>query len=157
MMDLAFNVFDVWVFRRRGTLVEYLLLHTSPQKADRFFAGGRFWQIPSDAVQHGEHVTGAITRLLRGFGLTPSAVWAAEHVYTIYNRRFDAIQIIAVYAAEVEGGVVALDPAEHSDSAWCSFEEALARVHYRGLKDGLRSTREYVTGVESPAVELLLA
>jgi ADP-ribose pyrophosphatase YjhB (NUDIX family) len=155
-MDFAFNVFDVWVFRRRGTVVEYLLLHTSQEKADRFFAGGRFWQIPSNAVEDGESVTDAIARVLRAFGLAPASVWAAEHAYTIYNRRFDAMQIIAVYAAEVEEGSVVLDPAEHAESAWCPFEEALARVHYRGLKDGLRSTREYVTGVASPAAQLRL-
>lgn len=105
----------------------------------------------------GESVTGAITRLLSEFGLTPSAIWAAEHVYTIYNRRFDAIQVIAVYAAEVGGDeMVRLDPQEHAESDWCSYEEALARVHYRGLKDGLRSTLEYVTGVAAPARELKL-
>jgi len=32
----------------------------------------------------------------------------------------------------------------------------LDRVHYRGLKDGLRSVQEYVTGPESPASELRL-
>lgn len=156
-MEFAHNVFDVWVFRRRGDRIEYLLLHTSQGKADRYFAGGRFWQIPSNFVDAGESVTGAITRLLSEFGLTPSAIWAAEHVYTIYNRRFDAIQVIAVYAAEVGGDeMVRLDPQEHAESDWCSYEEALARVHYRGLKDGLRSTVEYVTGVAAPARELKL-
>ena len=156
-MEFAHNVFDVWVFRRRGERIEYLLLHTSQEKADRFFGGGRFWQIPSNFVDAGESVTGAITRLLNAFGLTPSAIWAAEHVYTIYNRRFDAMQIIAVYAAEVSGDEeVRLDPHEHAESSWCSCEEALSRVHYRGLKDGLRSTFEYVTGVVTPAAELKL-
>lgn len=156
-MELSHTVFDVWVFRRVAGRIEYLLLHTSQEKADRFFAGGRFWQIPSDIMLDGESVTGAITRLLGAFDLTPSAIWAAEHVYTIYNRRFDAIQIIAVYAAEVGGGdSVRLDPREHAASAWCSYEEALSRVHYRGLKDGLRSTLEYVTGVTTPATELKL-
>jgi hypothetical protein len=37
-----------------------------------------------------------------------------------------------------------------------SVEKAADRVHYRGLKDGLRSVREYVTGVNSPAKELCL-
>jgi hypothetical protein len=29
-------------------------------------------------------------------------------------------------------------------------------VHYRGLKEGLRSVHEYITGVEKPAPELCL-
>ena len=35
-------------------------------------------------------------------------------------------------------------------------DAALARVHYRGLKDGLRSVGEYITGVTHPARELRL-
>jgi hypothetical protein len=29
-------------------------------------------------------------------------VWAAEHTYTIYNRRFHEIQIISVFAVETD-------------------------------------------------------
>jgi hypothetical protein len=47
LMELDVNVFDAWTFRRAGPGVEYPLLHTSQEKADRLFNGGRFWQIPS--------------------------------------------------------------------------------------------------------------
>ena len=155
-MKLFANVFDAWVFRKTDHGIEYLLLYTSQQKADRYFNGGRFWQIPSNAIEEGENVTSAVARLLGGFGLVPSSIWAAEHTYAIYNRRFDCMQLIGVYAAEVGADDVRLNPEEHSEYRWCSFEEALALVHYRGLKDGLRSTLEYITGVQSPARELKL-
>ena len=89
-------------------------------------------------------------------GLKPNTVWAAEHVYTIYNRRFDCMQIIAVYAAEVSAEGVELNPAEHAEYRWCTYEEAHDLVTYRGLKDGLRSTKEYVTGKVGPPRELQL-
>lgn len=155
-MHLSANVFDVWVFRRRGADVEFLLLYTSVEKAARYFNGGRFWQIPSNVVHEGESITEAIFRLLDDFGLRPKAVWAAEHAYLIYNRRFGEMQAIGVYAAEVEDADVRLDPVEHAACAWLSREACLDRVHYRGLKDGLRSVHEYVTGVEAPARELCL-
>ncbi|HEY8509620.1 MAG TPA: NUDIX domain-containing protein [Steroidobacteraceae bacterium] len=140
----------------RRQVTSYLLLHTSQVKADRWFNGGRFWQIPSDWVGESERVVQAVQRLLRLFGLEPSAIWAAEHVYTIYNRRFDCMQIIAVYAAEVTADRVILDPDEHAEYRWCSYEEAYDLVTYRGLKDGLQSTREYVTGRATPPRELQL-
>jgi hypothetical protein len=155
-MKLATNVFDAWVFRKTDSGVEYLLLYTSQQKADGYFNGGRFWQIPSNAIQDSENVTSAVTRLLGGFGLAPLSIWAAEHTYAIYNRRFECMQLIGVYAAEVGTGEVRLNAEEHSEYRWCSFEQALALVHYRGLRDGLRSTLEYITGVQSPARELKL-
>ena len=157
---MRFNpgVFDLWVFRRSEAEVEYLLLHTSQVKADRFFGGGRYWQVPSEVFRAGETAVAAIDRVMMRHGLQGRAIWAAEHVYTIYNRRFEELQVITVFAVEVDADTagVELDPAEHATHAWLPYEEALKRVHYRGLRDGLRSTREYVTGVAEPAAELRL-
>ena len=155
-MDLNHRVFDVWAFRRQAAGVEYLLLHTSELKAERYFNGGRFWQIPSGVFRDGETVLAAIDRALSGNALHAQSIWAAEHAYTIYNRRFDEIQIISVYAAELAGGDPQLDPEEHSEFGWLSYDAALAAVHFRGLKEGLRSVYEYVTGPTSPAPELCL-
>jgi hypothetical protein len=155
-MHLAPNVFDVWAFQRRAEGVVSLLLHTSEEKAARYFNGGRFWQIPSDLVNEGESVTDAVARVLQRHGLRPKSIWAGEHAYLIYNRRFAEMQAIAVYAAEVQDAEVRLEPSEHAEYAWLPFDVCLERVHYRGLKDGLRSVHEYVTGVEEPARELCL-
>jgi len=155
-MHLNPGVFDVWVFRRGSTGVEYLLLRTSQFKADRYFNGGVFWQIPSGVFQADETVSDALDRQLAAYGIRAHAIWAAEHAYTIYNRRFHEIQIISVYAAEVSGSDPQLNAAEHDASGWFQYEAALAAVHYRGLKDGLRSVREYVTGPTAPAPELCL-
>lgn len=149
-MKLEPNVFDIWVFRRTGADVRYLLLHTSRVKAERHFNGGRFWQIPSDVVIEGETLLAALERTLARFGIEATGIWAAELSYTIYNRRFDATQIIHVFAAEAGAEAVRLDPEEHAESRWCSFDEALALVTYRGLRDGLRSTREFITGRVPP-------
>lgn len=155
-MQLAPNVFDVWTFRRTPEGVRFLLLHTSVEKAERWFNGGRFWQIPSDFIKEGEHVTDAIARNVRGFGLKARTIWAAEYTYTIYNRRFNEMQLISVFAAEVLESAARLNSAEHAEYEWLPLEECLARVHFRGLKEGLRSVHEYVTGSESPARELCL-
>lgn len=155
-MRLNANVFDVWVFQRRPEGVVFLLLHTSREKAERYFNGGRFWQVPSDSVTEEETITDAILRALDRFGLRPARIWAAEHAYIIYNRRFSEMQAIAVYAAEVDDTDVRLEPSEHSEHAWLPFERCLELVHYRGLKDGLRSVHEYVSGVNEPARELCL-
>lgn len=157
-MRLNAAVYDLWVFRRAAPGAEFLLLHTSAEKVDRYFNGGRFWQIPSGVFDGDEAVPAAVDRELAPYGLSARAVWAAEHSYTIYNRRFHEIQIISVFAVEVasDTDAVQLNPAEHSAYAWVSYATALERVHYRGLKDGLRSVNEYITGTGRPAPELRL-
>ena len=81
---------------------------------------------------------------------------AANIFDVIYNRRFAEMRAIGVYAAEVDNGDVRLVPSEHSEYEWLPFETCLERVHYQGLKDGLRSVHEYITGVKDPARELCL-
>jgi hypothetical protein len=155
-MRLAANVFDVWAFQRRAEGIFFLLLHTSVEKAARHFNGGRFWQIPSGLSADGESITDAVRRVLHRFGLRTNSVWAGEHAYLIYNRRFAEMQAIGVFAAEVDDAEVQLQPTEHSEYVWLPFDACLERVHYRGLKEGLRSVHEYVTGVNAPARELCL-
>jgi hypothetical protein len=55
-MELLTNAFDLWVFTRSGTESAYLLLRTSQQKADRFFGGGRFWQIPGAFLEERDEI-----------------------------------------------------------------------------------------------------
>jgi 8-oxo-dGTP pyrophosphatase MutT (NUDIX family) len=157
-MILNAAVYDIWVYRRtpEGTL--FLVLYTSEAKAHRHFSGGRFWQIPSGVFQGGESVTTAFDRELAQYGLVVKEVWAAEHAYTIYNRRFHEVQIITVFAVEtdVDQQDIILNPVEHSEYEWLPYDAALERVHYRGLKDGLRSVAEYVTAAARPAPELRL-
>ena len=156
-MQLNPAVFDLWVFRRGAQGVEFLVLRTSQAKADRHFNGSRFWQIPSGFFENGESVPAAVDRELAPYGLTARAVWAAEHIYTIYNRRFQEVQIISVFAVETDSpDPVRLNSEQHSEYEWLPYEVALKRVHFRGLKDGLRSTQDYIVGVDDPAPELRL-
>ena len=66
-MKLSADNFDLWVFRR-DPQVEFLLLRTSQEKADRFFGGGRFWQIPTDALLNEETIEEASGRVLNEYG-----------------------------------------------------------------------------------------
>ena len=156
-MSVAFSVahFDLWVFRRSPE-VEYLLLRISEEKANRHFNGGRFWQIPTDEVRHTEGIEDAILRVLNEFKLDHMSFWAAEHTYTIYNRRRKEISIIPVFAAEVESSDSLPLTWEHSEYGWYSADVCRTKIHFRGLKDGLTSVQEYVTEVDEPAPELKL-
>jgi hypothetical protein len=87
------GVLDIWVFHRENAVNKYLLMRTSEEKADRWFGGARFWQIPCAFTDANLTATESITKAVKELALELRSVWACERVYTIYNRRFDGIQI----------------------------------------------------------------
>jgi hypothetical protein len=155
-MELLTNAFDLWVFTRTDAQPTYLLLRTSQEKADRFFGGGRFWQIPSGFHEGGEEIVAALDRLLGELGLEADAIWAVEHVYPIFNRRFGALQLIPVFAAELRAEAEPRLSWEHSELGWFTAAGCRERLTFRGLLEGLEWTRRYVSEQEEPPPEFRL-
>jgi hypothetical protein len=156
-MNLNVNAFDLWVFDKSSETTKYLLLHSSQEKADNWFGGGRFWQVPTDIVPDDEKLVDALRRNLQGLGLQTLSLWAVEHIYTIYNRRYEEIMIIPVFAAEVTGTPNVPLTWEHSEFGWYTADECFERLNFRGLREGLKWTREYITEPEEPSVVFRLA
>jgi hypothetical protein len=155
-MKHRIGVFDVWVYRKDPDAVRYLLLHASQAKADRWFNGGRFWQIPSNFVEGEESLAAAARRCLSGFGIEASAIWVVQHVYTIFNARFQEMQSILVLAAEA-GSVSGVRLSwEHEESRWCTADECEALIGFRGLREGLAWTRRDITESTTILPELRL-
>src|SRR5687768_17935366 len=87
-MKIRTNTFDLWIFHRRESEPRYLLFFSSPEKADAWFGGHRFWQTaPGGMIREGEEIQHAFARVLRDLDLTPKGVWAAEYTYTIWNLK----------------------------------------------------------------------
>ena len=156
-MQFRTNAFDIWVFRRDPDAIRYLVLHTSQEKANRWFNGGRFWQIPSEFVAENESIIEASRRCLAEFGVAALSLWAAEHTYTIYNRRREDIELIIVIAAEVPPEDHVTLTWEHSEYRWATASECQELLSFRGLLDGLKWTRHYVTEPAKSYPELKLA
>jgi len=156
-MELRTNVFDLWVFRRDPDVPRYLILHTSQEKADKWFGGGRFWQIPGGFFEENEDVVVALRRILADFGVVPKSLWVIEHTYTYYNRRRNNLEIISVFAAEVQGASDVPLTWEHSEYRWATESECAEVLLFRGLLEGLAWTRKYVTGQSSPSPVFRLA
>jgi hypothetical protein len=156
-MQHRVGVFDVWVYWRHNGEVRYLLLRTSKEKSDKWFGGGRFWQIPSEFANDSESLVAASARCLSSYGVTAKEVWAVEHTYTIYNRRYEELQTIIVLAASVSEQPTIRLTWEHSEHRWCTAQECEALLGFRGLQEGLVQARKYVTEASSPLPELRLA
>ncbi len=149
------HALDLWVFSRTSDRPHYLLLRASQEKADRFFGGNRFWQIPGTFLdEDGEPAVDAVRRCTSEFNLNPLGLWTVEHVSTIFNRRFDALQLIPTFAAEVEGlPEPRLEPFEYDAFEWGDASGVEQRLTYRALLEGFMQVRRYIVDVETPRGE----
>jgi ADP-ribose pyrophosphatase YjhB (NUDIX family) len=143
-MNFRHNGFDLWVFRRSDVGTRFLLLESSKEKAEKWFNSRQFWQIPSDFVESGESVQQVLQRELSRFRLKPESFWAVEHSYCIYNRRYADVILYSVFAAEVSGTEDVALGWEHSRYRWCSGDDAMDMVTFRGLKEGLQWLRTHI-------------
>ena len=95
-------------------------------------------------VKPEETVQGSIKRVMEKRGLPVQHVWAVEYTYTFFNIRRMDIEIMPVFAAEVPtAGDVSLDW-EHSEFGWLTAAECQPLIRFRGLREGLAATRQYV-------------
>ncbi len=158
-MRVLANALDLWVFSRARDRPNYLLLQASRENADRFFGGNRFWQIPGTFLdQDGEPAIDAVRRCASELNLDPLGLWAVEHVSMIFNRRFDALQVIPTFAAEVEGlPEPRLEPFEYDAFEWGDASVVEQRLTYRALLEGFVQVRRYIVDVERPRGEFGIA
>jgi len=149
-MNLRTNVVDLWVFHKGESEPKYLLLHTSQEKADKWFHGSRFWQIPGGFLEEGQSLADAMREWAAVYELEPVGAWAAEYVSCYYNIRRENLEMTAAFAAEVEGPTAVPLSWHHSEYGWFTAEECRQRLTFRGLLEGLDSVRQYVSEVEEP-------
>ena len=169
-MQIFANVAELWVFSRTVDGPRYLLLEASQEKADAFFGGHRFWQIPGTSMHDdGEATVDLLRRGLSEYGLVASALWAVEHVSTIYNRRFDAIQVVPAFAAEVAGlpeptptipsgsSLASSIRDEYGAYEWADAQRVEQLLTFRALLEGFSQLRRYITECPEPRGEFRLA
>jgi len=149
-MELRTNVVDVWTFHKADGEPRYLLLHTSKAKADKWFNGARFWQIPGGFLEEGEELAAAAAGWLAEYGLAPVGIWAAEHVSCYYNIRRRNVELTPAFAAQVAGPIDVRLSWHHAEFGWFNAAECLERIHFRGLVEGLASVRRFVSELDEP-------
>jgi hypothetical protein len=168
-MNVLANVAEIWAFSQTANGPRYLILESSQEKADAFFGGNRFWQIPGTSMRDGEPTTDMLRRGCAEVGIEPRALWAVEHVSTIFNRRFDAIQIIPAFAAEVDGlpeptmtvpagsSLASSIQVEYGRYKWADATQVERLLTFRTLREGFSQLRRYITECAEPRGEFRLA
>ena len=99
--------------------------------------------------------TDAICRVLGRHGLVKMHLGGNTRTSSTTDALLKCRPSVSTRPKSINGDV-RLEPSAHSEYEWLPCETCLERVHFRGLKDGLRSVHECITGVADPARELCL-
>lgn len=137
MIPLACKQIEVYLFRRRGRCVEFLLLRRS---AERTLA--LVWQPVTGGIEKGEAAYVAAAREVHEeTSLTPIRWWALQRLTAFYQPSSDAIHVVPVFAAEVAW----TDPVhlshEHDRYAFVRAAIAAKRVLWETQREALKAVK----------------
>jgi dATP pyrophosphohydrolase len=123
-----------WMFRVTENELRILLLHRAP---GRIFAG--IWQPVTGRLEEGERIVdGALRELVEETGIGPDSIetlYGLDQVNIFHADHADALQVEAVFAAELKPGVEAQLSDEHDEGRWLTPSAAAEMVvwpAYRG-------------------------
>ncbi|MBI5169392.1 MAG: NUDIX domain-containing protein [Candidatus Eisenbacteria bacterium] len=140
MIPVACKQIEVYLFRRRGRRVEFLLLRRS---AERTLA--LVWQPVTGGIEKGEPAYVAAAREVREeTSLTPIRWWALQRLTAFYQPSSDAIHVVPVFVAEVAW----TDPVhlshEHDRYAFVSAATAAKRVLWETQREALKAVQSEI-------------
>lgn len=134
----------VYPVRYKDDKWEFLLLK-------RIESRGGFWQGVTGATERGERLIDAAKReLLEETSFVPSFIFHTDFSYTIKldEKNTEGIKEIPEYVFIIRIDHTdnpTLDPLEHNDWKWCSFDEALDLLFWETNKEALIYCSNYLT------------
>lgn len=129
---------EAMIFRRNCNVIEYLLLKRLPER-------NGFWQPMTGGVEEGETRDEALQREIMEETGVRNIVTVIEDLY-YFEFSDPNLNQEYVYGVEVSPSEeIVLDPKEHSEHRWCSFQEALQLLHWKENKEALRKLNTTIT------------
>jgi dATP pyrophosphohydrolase len=142
------QVIEVCVFRKTVAGPEYLLLQRSA--AEKLFPN--IWQLVTGTIKHNEAaLQAALRELSEETGLAVKRFWTVPFVDSYFDLPSDAIQVVPVFAVEVDGVAVVHLSAEHQQFEWVSYSSAHERIVWPGQRFIVEIVHEYIIGRKEAA------
>jgi len=134
MTRIITRVIDCWIFRRTSGGLRFLIMKRAP---GRIYAGIHH-------CVHGKILPGerawetALREMYEETGLKPVRFWVADVTSSFYEATEDRMNLVPVFAAEVETERVEIGN-EHESYEWLSLEDAMEKVAWGNHQMALRA------------------
>jgi len=133
MTELSVRVIDCWVFRRIEKDIEFLIMRRS---TGRLYDG--IWHGVHGKIRSGEKAwEAALRELWEETGFRPRRMWVADGISQFYEAATDTMNLVPVFAVEVEAGQAPRLSREHNEWAWLDLRSAQERVAWKNHEESL--------------------
>ena len=139
MNEVKVRVVDCYIYRHTTDGIRFLLMKRNLNKIYE-----HLWQGVAGKIEKGETSSEAAVRELKEeTGLSPVNIFVADHVSRFYEVHGDRINLVPVFAIEVDSENVILSE-EHISYKWADIDEALNTLVWNGQKKGIQTVHDMV-------------
>lgn len=135
MPKIRVRVIDCWVFQRSGGSLRFLIMKRS---SGRMYDG--IWHCVHGKIREGEPAWQAARRELKEeTGLIPVSMWTADTMSSFYEADSDRVNLVPVFAVEVEEGSCPVLSEEHSEYQWLDSDRASDMTAWKNHAEAIRT------------------
>jgi len=140
LTDVVVRVIDCHIVFLGNGEPDFLLL----KQADNIIYPG-IWQCVTGKIEPKEKpYQTAIREIEEETNLLPKTMWTIDQVNHYYEAKFDRMNLIPIFGAEVDSITISLSD-EHKDYKWCSINEATELLLWKQQKTGLQEFHDMLT------------
>lgn len=133
-MEVLTGSISTYVFSIVRSRPSFLLLRRAPH-----LAHADTWQAVHGMIEPGEKATAAARReMTEETGLVAARFFKTDFVETFYSETTDAVHLVPVFAAFVEGAPAPTLSEEHTAWEWCTLDEAARRFVWPSQQQAIR-------------------
>ena len=142
------QIVEVCALRVVHAETQYLVLQRA--KEETLYPG--LWQIVTGTMKKNERaLTAAMREVKEETGLIPQRCWTIPYVDTYFDLAKDKIQLVPVFAVELDPSSIVRISSEHQKFEWLRFEEARRRLVWPGQRHSLDIVQEFIVGNKETA------
>lgn len=148
MPEVRSTMIEVCIFKFENDHPLYLLLKRRDD--EQVYPG--IWQYVTGSLEGNETASeGALRELQEETGYKPLHFWNVSFINSYLDEPRNIVNLMPLFAAQVEAGNSPRLSSEHSEFQWLSYGDASRKLVWPGQRAGMKIVHETIVSGEKPA------